>query len=431
MPFRTAAILIVLCALIGAVAAAQPVTAPHDSNAPAGPSNYPGDSTVWPNRISHANGDSWLMANHDRIRRMYQRLLLINFSNRHTTNHVLALANQLIAILAESSRYHGYRDTNAPAFLNYQIAKFIDLRDSDRTTGNSRLIPVKDPKAKAGFNMKYAAFFTDEFAGRYGFRDPHNTNRFLRLDELVDGGYIHELWFFESGDTKADVHVGAFEVVEWKPVYDERFHRVGDRHVQAGNGGDPDEPWTGRSVRIGFVNASRGPGCFLESLSHGMEGIANSKAIPYFTRYFNEYAGFDLRERYHVPFSRLYGVKDIAYPDAHTLTAKYGGSTYAITNYVATGGNVHFPPNGRSDYDMANTNAVNSTIEDWRMGSGADGQDEAIAWTPETFRQYRKFAPDCMGPWLVYWRQNMPGLDNRQKDDKGRAMKNWWPFLFY
>jgi hypothetical protein len=40
-------------------------------------------------------------------------------------------------------------------------------------------------------------------------------------------------------------------------------------------------------------------------------------------------------------------------------------------------------------------------------------------------------APDCMGPWLVYWRQNMPGLDNRQKDADGRPMKNWWPFLFY
>jgi hypothetical protein len=36
-----------------------------------------------------------------------------------------------------------------------------------------------------------------------------------------------------------------------------------------------------------------------------------------------------------------------------------------------------------------------------------------------------------MGAWLVYWRQNMPGRDNRQKDGAGRAMKNWWPFLFY
>jgi len=32
---------------------------------------------------------------------------------------------------------------------------------------------------------------------------------------------------------------------------------------------------------------------------------------------------------------------------------------------------------------------------------------------------------------LVDWLQNFPGLDNRQKDDTGKPMKNWWPFLFY
>jgi hypothetical protein len=45
--------------------------------------------------------------------------------------------------------------------------------------------------------------------------------------------------------------------------------------------------------------------------------------------------------------------------------------------------------------------------------------------------RYRDLAPDCMGRWVVYWRQNMPGLDNTALDDEGRAMKSWWPFLFY
>jgi hypothetical protein len=36
-----------------------------------------------------------------------------------------------------------------------------------------------------------------------------------------------------------------------------------------------------------------------------------------------------------------------------------------------------------------------------------------------------------MGPWVVYWRQNMPGLGNKCVDDSGKPMKNWWPFLFY
>jgi hypothetical protein len=36
-----------------------------------------------------------------------------------------------------------------------------------------------------------------------------------------------------------------------------------------------------------------------------------------------------------------------------------------------------------------------------------------------------------MGSWLVYWRQNVPGLDNQSRDDERMPMKNWWPFLFY
>jgi hypothetical protein len=44
---------------------------------------------------------------------------------------------------------------------------------------------------------------------------------------------------------------------------------------------------------------------------------------------------------------------------------------------------------------------------------------------------YYSVAPDCMGPWLVYWRMNMPGLDNPCLDNAGQPMKNWWVFLFY
>ena len=44
---------------------------------------------------------------------------------------------------------------------------------------------------------------------------------------------------------------------------------------------------------------------------------------------------------------------------------------------------------------------------------------------------YRELADDCMGRWVVYWRQHMPGLGNTALDDDGRPMKNWWPYLFY
>jgi hypothetical protein len=403
--------------------------APFSAAAP-GPADDPAGLTVWPNQTSRANSDRWLVEHHDRIRRMNPRLLLLNFSNACTREHLDRLTGDLLTALAEGSRYHGYRDSNAPAFLNYQVFKFVDLRDADKQEGNSTKVPFK-AKPSDGFNIDYQQFFEDRFAEFYGVRDPTNPARFLRLNELVDRGYVHEVWFFAE-------HVKdfrAYEVVEEKPQYDERFQRMGDKFAQAGNGGDADQKWTGRSVRIGFINASRGIGCFLESLSHGIEGMANSRAIPYFTRYFYEFAGHDLDARYKLPWNSFYPLwgegKEIEYPDPHTAIVKDGTRSLRLENYVAFGGNVHFPPNGRRHYDLDNAQPVMSTIEDWRMGSGPAGKDLARPWTNEAFARYRGMAPDCMGPWLVYWRQNFPGLDNKQKDDAGRPMKNWWPFLFY
>jgi hypothetical protein len=37
---------------------------------------------------------------------------------------------------------------------------------------------------------------------------------------------------------------------------------------------------------------------------------------------------------------------------------------------------------------------------------------------------YDGLAPDCMGPFLVWWRQNMPGLGNAAKDVEGQPMLN-------
>jgi len=122
----------------------------------------------------------------------------------------------------------------------------------------------------------------------------------------------------------------------------------------------------------------------------------------------------------------------IEFPDHQTTVIRAPkGYSIVVSNYFALGGNAHWPPNARGHYDMENTNAVLSTIEDWRSGSGPDGKDVTKAWSNASFAKYRDLAPDCMGAWLVYWRQNFPGLDNRQKDDAGKPMKNWWPFLFY
>lgn len=409
---------------------------PHngDFNLP-GPWRDPDAETVWPNRSSRSNSDGWIVKNHDRIRKMNPRVLVLNFSNKHSRVHLDSQVRQLITAIAESSRYHGYINTKSAVFLQYEQFKFVDLRDSDRKQFDSRKIPVKDKNRKTGINFNYGELFSENFAREYGVVDPRNSKRYLRLDELVDAGYVHEVWFFVSGQEEPGRNIASLEVVEEKPVYDKSFQRKPDRWVQAGNGGDDDQPWTGRSLRINSLNASRGIGCALENLGHGLEGLSNSGAIPYFTQYFKEFAGFDLNKKYNLPFESFYGVdygkKMIEYPDQKTLVVSHRGKTQRLENYISAGGNVHFPPNGRSHYDLSNDQPVLSTIEDWRIGSGTGGKDLARPFTNQAFEKYRTLAPDCMGAWLVYWRQNMPGLDNRQKADGGQPMKNWWPFLFY
>ena len=418
---------LIFSALLGTVCSSSAI----DQRAP----DYPADLTVWPNRTSFANSDPWIAANHDRVREMRPRVLLVNFSNEHSADQLQKLAERIIKCVAEGSRYHGYANPDAPAFLKYEVFKFVDLRDADRTKGNSRLIPLKDPSAKGGFNFKYKELYSDEFAKHYAVPDPQKAGRFLPLAELVERGYVHEVWFFDSGAVNIPPHVGGFESIELKPVYDERFRRVEGKPVQSGNGGDPEMPWIGRSLRVGFINASRGAGCFIESLSHSFEGTAHGRAIPYLTRYFNEFGGFDLNTRYKLPFGSLYGAglgkEKVRYPDPTTMIVPHKGQELRVEKYVAFAGNVHFPPNGRTHYDMDNREPVMSTIEDWRIRSGPDGEDVAKIYTSDVLKPYRELAPDCMGAWLIYWRQNIPGLDNRAKDDQGKPMRNWWPFLFY
>ena len=378
---------------------------------------YTSDLRIWPNAVSRANSDEWIVQNHDSIRRMEPRLLVINFTSGGATARLRDQVRQLVSALRKSSQYHGYRSGTAPAFLEYQVFKVVNSRD----------IPLKQGSRV----FDYGALFGERYARLWGVTDPDNPARKLRLDELVERGYVHEVvFFFDPID-----QYQCFECVEMKPRYDAQFKRIGNTWCQAGNGGDGDQPWIGRSVRINALNAMRGVGCGFENLGHSFEGMANADAIPYFTRYFREYAMLDLQTRYGLPFNSFYampiGKPLINYPNRSTAVITWRGQDYRLTNYVAAGGNVHFPPNARMHYDQDNDQPVASTIEDWRCGSEPGGKDHVINYSARMMERYRKDAPDCMGAWLIYWRQNMPGLDNKSKDDAGKPMKNWWPFLFY
>jgi hypothetical protein len=386
-------------------------------------------SVVWPNTQSSANSDEWLVENSQKITEMRPRVLIINFANGMNRGDAEKKVADLIAAIRESSRYHGFEDADAPAFLNYQVAKFVDLTDAhplpEKLDGNSSKYP-RVPDWKEGINFQYSQLFDEKFAKYYGFEG--DNDKPLTLAQLVNGGKVNEVWFLAYQGN----YGSPYESIELKQAYDDHFKKIQFKFVQAGNGGDEGQQNIGRSLRILFINAERGVGCAMESLSHSFEGMSNSGAIPEFTRYFREYADFDLDKKYNMPFDSLYARNgaEMNYPDPTTIEFMWNGEMRRVKNYVPVGGNVHFPPNARKDYDMDNAQPVMSTIEHYRRFDD-HGKDRATLWTPKVFDKYRTVAPDCMGPWLVYWRQNMPGYKNLSKDDAEKPMRNWWPYLFY
>jgi len=395
------------------------------------PEKLSNDLTVWPNTASYRNSDPWIAEHHDQIKVMKPRLLIINFSNDRDPAWIKQRTEETIQALAESTRYHGFADPNAPAFLQYEVAKYVDLRDVPAPEGREQRNSSKYPRGQKKETTNYAPFYSDEFARYYGFEDPRQPGHYLNLDELLNAGIIHEMWFYGIQDDE----VAAYESIEFKQFYDEKFHAIPGRFGPSGNGHPADMPWSGRSFRIAWFNTTRGLGCGMENFGHSLEATANAGAIPYFKKYFDEFAEFNLNTRYpDFPVDRLYSVgkeDNVEYPDATTLVMHKDGKTYTIKNYVAMGGNVHFPPGGRNHYDLKSPFVVKTTIENWRQHNGPDGKDIVHDFDRARFTQYAKVAPDCMGQWLVYWRQCMPGYGNKCVDDDGKQMKNWWVFLFY
>src|SRR3954462_6461349 len=109
---------------------------------------------IWPNDDSAANSDPWLITNHDRLRRMEPRVLAVNFVNGLRERDARAQLDRLCAALRESSRWHGYRDTDAPAFLHPRLVDIVDLTEP---RGSRDRNSARFPRTSDGVGFDYAA----------------------------------------------------------------------------------------------------------------------------------------------------------------------------------------------------------------------------------------------------------------------------------
>ncbi len=420
----------------------------------------PDDPRVWPNAMSCANSDRWLVDNHELVETLRPRVMVLNYDNGQAQADLLAKANDAIDALREGSRYHGWDPTSsASPALDYQVALDVDLRDDPLPPAgtlppNGDAYPREDPVEEL-LGLDYGEFFSQEYAEHYGVVDPDDDTRYLTLCEMVEHGMIHDVWFSANPNGET---AGGREVVEIKPFYDELRDRIpGPMGYCAGNGCmDPEDfldlpAECSRSLRLAFIDSTRGPMCFNHSLSHGIEEVGTGESgsyIPYLERYFPNLAGFDLDTRFGTPFDTWYGMCDSAtcqgslqYPNptfaVWTETDPTTGMVVQSGNipaYDPICGNVHYSPNAPGDYLWQSPIPVQTSCTHFRMQDGPGGADLTESFDHgvlDALGYVGTFSSECAGPWDVWWRQNLPGYQNRAWDETGYPMLNWWPFLFY
>jgi hypothetical protein len=401
-----------------------------------------GEFTEWPNPASHANSDPWLAVHHDDIQLLKPNLLVLLYPDTGTLSGMTSLVQQVANGFAEGSRPQGYSNASATAQLDYQI-HIVDLRDGvngrpPAPAGfpyqNSTLFPRKPPTppATGPGTFDYAALFSPAYAPLLGYADPANPGQYFDLCTLINQGQVNELWFVASADVP---DAGGLEVATVMPNYTDKGNVIPGSVNRCANGCiGTDVPFCGRSIHMGFVNYTRGPGCFLHSKGHDVEfGLASS--IPELKDWFYPFARFDLNGRYGLPFSNLYGLGCSSPPcmqftSPSSVAFESGTTPYSVNPYDPACGNVHFPPNGVNHYDYSNPQQVLSSCTGFGRHSEPVCRDASSLVSPANWSQYLNYG-DCGGEFLVWWYQNMPAFGSGQTFANGKTMKSAWPFWFY
>jgi len=381
----------------------------------------------WPNETSRANSDAWLREHHRSITALRPRVLVLDVIHGEGAREIGAYTSALVAAFAEMTRYHGYDDPGAQPFLRYEIDKIVDMKDSD-----GQEYPAFWPtRSNDGFDV--GELFSDEFAVRLGYRDPNDASRFLPMCELFERGLVNELWI-AAGDRNI------FENQSRLQNYDNALNPIPGSFNGCTNGCyyDPLNRVDCKvTVRMQEIGKFRGVGCATHSAGHAFENMLASN--PYLeanaTRFFN----FELSRRYDLPLPDLYACpydgagNCVDYPSPGTLASgeTWGSGAFRFEDWGEGCGNVHFPPNGRFQYDYENGDPALGACESYGLGGGPDGKDRRSAYTQSKVAEYERTHGDCGGGWQIYMGQSMPGYGNAAKGADGKPMLNWWPFLFY
>lgn len=422
---------------VAGAACSRVIEVVHSEDCSARPSDPDCQPTAWPTPGHSANSDPWIVSHHDSITQMSPNVMVLNFANGVTPDAARATAQRQVYGIGEGSRYHGYANPQAPIFLNYQISRVIDLTDKTVPAGWTNPSSTQLPVTPTG-DFDPLALFSARYSAAYGFQDPTTPSRFLSLCEAFEQGMINEVWI-EDGE------VGIRRVplnAERKQIYDGSNHaRPGMFDGCVSDDCSLQEVSCRVTVRMAHLDPGRGPGCDLEVRGWGIEGMFD--ALPAYAPAAATFLNHDFATRFGVQFGSLENLCDstgatcVAYPMPTTATGTYAnGIPWTINSFSSACGSPDFPPNARKRWDWGsaptpNLTPVMSNCEHFGLGDGINGADAQETYTSDKVAAVDKTYSDCGGGWQIYWRQNIPGLNNQAKTSYGAPMRNWWPLLFY
>jgi hypothetical protein len=413
-----------------------------------------GPPLIWPTPSHGANSDPWLVENHDSLLEMRPRVVVLDFYNYLDAQAAQKRVQATIDAIAESSRYHGYSDPTAPAFLNYALVKIVDLTDHPPPPGSTLESSTLLPTDLTGA-FDASALFMPAFAAHYGFSDPADPSQALTLCQLFESGTINELWLM-TGDEGSSRRPPL--MAELKQVYDATNKAMPGSFADTGYQPQmPPLPRCGVTMRIAYVSPITGVDCDLVPRSLGIENtaLASRPVIPYLTDNARDFFNGEFKSLDGATFdswAQLIATGPggwcsetmpcISYPSERPMPASVpiasgtfpDGSTWTMSPFHQGCGGAHFPSNARFMWDYANTQAVRSRCEHYALHD-ASGDDALVGYSSDlaSVSAYaQQFGDSGCGPgWQIYLRQSMPGLHNPARATDGSPMKNWWPFLFY
>lgn len=267
----------------------------------------------------------------------------------------------------DSTKYRGYKDSNATAYINYSLNEDKEFLVP---------LPLSTQYAKRVDHFK---IFSDVNIG------------VANVCDYIDNQGVKEVWIWMY-------HTASTEPIEsnMSPKTGGTFGTYGYRDISNSSRVD-DLPRCAHTYTVYEYNYFRGLPENLENHGHQIEHVLNW------------IDGRDVTPRDEWQNLLFWG--------------KFVGSdsTHKIINPGC--GWTHYPPNGVTDYDWANETDVLSDCEDWKPdGTGTKKIIDCHTWAGSDCRS-------PLMDFKLWWMQNIPGLDNGLVYN-GEQLRNWWDFIY-